>query len=319
MMCKADYAAYVRSIMPDQNSIWKAGTRQKGAVNMRYAQYIMGNLRMLPCLSGVSAGIYFLTYRHKYIYISHGQKQNSRFKVSSPPATGQPQFSSRKSYRSPVRRLKIFRCPRPGPGQVRDGAQGPGGPSACQQQCNGLRLFPTFLLSSAGPARQRRPGSPGTAKARAAAQAQARCRGDAVPSETEIGRPIVETGGSGRTHSGAVRPQDTCTQRGTGAGATGKKTSVITHNGTAESVEAAYEELRSHMLAGSPGGPHSGTVMLLREGIAAWIERRIACRQPAAQSAPPSVPRPLLSDQFHTEIVQVLADIALKHREEMIL
>jgi len=73
------------------------------------------------------------------------------------------------------------------------------------------------------------------------------------------------------------------------------------------------------MLAGSPGGPHSGTVVLLREGIAAWIERRIACRQLAAQSAPPPVPRPLLSDQLHTEIVHVLADIALKHREGMIL
>jgi hypothetical protein len=71
------------------------------------------------------------------------------------------------------------------------------------------------------------------------------------------------------------------------------------------------------MLAGSPGGPYSGTVVLLREGIAAWIERRVACRRLAAQSAP--APRPLLSEKLHTEIVHVLADIALKHREEMIL
>ena len=79
---------------------------------------------------------------------------------------------------------------------------------------------------------------------------------------------------------------------------------------------AAYEELRSYMLAGSPGGPHFGTVVLLREGIAAWIERRATCRGPAAQSATRPASRPLLSE-LHAEIVHVLADIALKSREEM--
>ena len=80
---------------------------------------------------------------------------------------------------------------------------------------------------------------------------------------------------------------------------------------------AAYEELRSHMLAGSPGGSHFGMVVLLREGIAAWIERRSTCRGVAAQSATHSAPRPVLSDELHAEIVHVLADIALKGREEM--
>jgi hypothetical protein len=80
---------------------------------------------------------------------------------------------------------------------------------------------------------------------------------------------------------------------------------------------AAYEELRSHMLAGSPGGPHFGMVVLLREGVAAWIERRAACRGSAAQSATHSAPRPLLFDRLHAEIVHVLAGIVLNGREEM--
>jgi uncharacterized protein YjiS (DUF1127 family) len=71
------------------------------------------------------------------------------------------------------------------------------------------------------------------------------------------------------------------------------------------------------MLAGSPGGAHFGMIVLLREGIAAWIERRAACRELAAQSATHSMPRPALSDELHAEIVHVLADIALKGREEM--
>ena len=79
----------------------------------------------------------------------------------------------------------------------------------------------------------------------------------------------------------------------------------------------AYEELRHHMLAGSPGGAHFGLVVLLREGVAAWIERRTTCRRPAAPSGTQPAPGPLLSDELHAEIVHVLAEIALKSREEV--
>jgi hypothetical protein len=80
---------------------------------------------------------------------------------------------------------------------------------------------------------------------------------------------------------------------------------------------AAYEELRSHMLSGAPGGPHFGTLVLLREGIAAWIECGACCRRVATESATAVTPRPVLSETVHAEIVNVLADIALKRREEM--
>jgi hypothetical protein len=85
----------------------------------------------------------------------------------------------------------------------------------------------------------------------------------------------------------------------------------------ADGAVAAYEELRRDMLAGSPGGPRFGMVVLLREGIAAWLERRATCLRLAAQSATRSAARPVLSDKLHAEIVHVLADIALKNREEM--
>jgi hypothetical protein len=79
---------------------------------------------------------------------------------------------------------------------------------------------------------------------------------------------------------------------------------------------AAYEQLRSHRLAGSPGGPHFGLVVLVREGIVAWIERRAACPGLAAPSATRTASGPLRSDQLHAEMVHVLADIALQGREE---
>jgi recombinational DNA repair protein (RecF pathway) len=86
-----------------------------------------------------------------------------------------------------------------------------------------------------------------------------------------------------------------------------------------EGAVAAYEELRSHLLAGSPSSRHFGLILLLREGIAAWIERCAACSAPPAQSATPqrALAGPLLSEQLAVEIVRVLASIALTGREEM--
>ena len=79
---------------------------------------------------------------------------------------------------------------------------------------------------------------------------------------------------------------------------------------------AAYEQLRRHLLAGSPGGGRFGLAVLLREGVAAWID--LCC--PVADSftntdetvTPPTVP-----PQLHAGIVQILANIALTMTQEM--
>ena len=85
----------------------------------------------------------------------------------------------------------------------------------------------------------------------------------------------------------------------------------------ADGAVAAYEELRRQVLAGSPGGPHSGMIVLLREGVAGWIERSASCPEVAVQSAIRPTPGPLPSNGLHREIVHVLADIALTYREEV--
>jgi recombinational DNA repair protein (RecF pathway) len=87
----------------------------------------------------------------------------------------------------------------------------------------------------------------------------------------------------------------------------------------ADGAVAAYEELRSYILAGSPSSRHFGLVLLLREGIAARIERCAARSAPAARSAAldHAVSAPLASQQLHADMVRVLASIALTGREEM--
>jgi len=101
-----------------------------------------------------------------------------------------------------------------------------------------------------------------------------------------------------------------------------KKTSVITPDppaGRADVAAAAYEELRSHVLSDSPRRGRFGLVLLLREGIASWIDRCVTCSAPVAASAAPdrAVSAPLVSQQLQADIVSVLASIALTGREEM--
>jgi len=88
-------------------------------------------------------------------------------------------------------------------------------------------------------------------------------------------------------------------------------------------VAPAYEQLRRHMLQGSPGGGGFGLAVLLREGIAAWIDRCADCPAPpaparslnpndAAADPPLRLPPPL-----HAGLVQILASIAWTMTQEI--
>jgi hypothetical protein len=81
---------------------------------------------------------------------------------------------------------------------------------------------------------------------------------------------------------------------------------------------AAYEHLRSRVLSGSALNRRLGLVVLLREGIAAWMARGIAGPAPVEVEDNPH-PRDeahLLSDEIHAGVVHVLASIALARKEE---
>ena len=82
---------------------------------------------------------------------------------------------------------------------------------------------------------------------------------------------------------------------------------------------AAYEQLRSHMLQGSPGGGGFGLAVLLREGIAAWIDRCADCRAPAPSLNPNDATAPprRLPPPFHAGLVQILASIAWTMTQEI--
>lgn len=91
--------------------------------------------------------------------------------------------------------------------------------------------------------------------------------------------------------------------------------------GGADAFAAAYEQLRSRVLSGSVSQNHLGLglVVLLREGIAAWMARGFAGLAPVEPQAQPHLrgAAPVLSDEIHAGVVHVLASIAQARREEM--
>ena len=320
MECKWNYAAYVKAIMPDADCGRRETFVSKSPVESIICLLMLIIERLMRCHSPIDPGKYLLTIRRKYIYICHGQKQTFKLKSPKPPAPGQPQPPSGKSCRPAVCRLRFFRPARPRSSQVRDGAQGTDRPPNHQWQRRRFRVYPTLVLPGAGSAQVRRSALLGSAKARAAAKTQAQRRGNGIRSRTEIGRSIIAPGRSGASHHGSLWPQGSRAQCRTGARAPGKKTALIGPDPFAnDGAAAAYEELRGHILAGSPGGQHFGLILLLREGVAVWLERRITAESTAKKLAGPdaSSSKSLISEPLQAELVSVLAGLALIDREEM--
>ena len=77
----------------------------------------------------------------------------------------------------------------------------------------------------------------------------------------------------------------------------------------------AYEMLRAQVLTGSTAGSPTGLLVLLRQGLAAWIARRSACSSPAPAAARTATP--LVGDEIHAAIVRVLASMVLAGQQEV--
>ena len=75
----------------------------------------------------------------------------------------------------------------------------------------------------------------------------------------------------------------------------------------AQASVTAYEALRGHVLAGT--GSHAGLLVLLRQGVAAWMASRWACSDPAPAVARTSTL--IKGEAMPAAMVRVLASMAL--------
>ena len=75
----------------------------------------------------------------------------------------------------------------------------------------------------------------------------------------------------------------------------------------------AYEQLRSDVLEGRSVGGHFGLVVLLREGLAAFMARALAQPQSTLRESAKQRPglRPIVSDEIHGAMIDVLANMAM--------
>ena len=79
----------------------------------------------------------------------------------------------------------------------------------------------------------------------------------------------------------------------------------------------AYEQLRHHVLTGSSHAGHVGLILLMREGVAAWLDHVAAGFTPAEPSKVAAVASPGLHPHLQAGIVAVLADLVWTTRQEM--
>ena len=83
--------------------------------------------------------------------------------------------------------------------------------------------------------------------------------------------------------------------------------------GGGDRPQELYEEIRCLAITGSALGGRHGLVVLLREGLAAWLARRAVCSDPVETESPPDrhVGAAPVTDEIQAGMVRVLASMAL--------
>jgi len=83
----------------------------------------------------------------------------------------------------------------------------------------------------------------------------------------------------------------------------------------AQGAVKAYEALRLHVLAGANNAGDVALMVLLRQGVAGWMARRVACAglPPAAARASTRA----AGEEIHAGVVRVLASMALAAQQEI--
>ena len=84
-----------------------------------------------------------------------------------------------------------------------------------------------------------------------------------------------------------------------------------------DALKIAYETLRTHVLTTATARSATGLVVLLRQGMAAWMAQ---CRSfivcPASPPRPVPKATPVFADEIHASLVQVFASMVLADPQE---
>lgn len=78
-----------------------------------------------------------------------------------------------------------------------------------------------------------------------------------------------------------------------------------------------YEDLRGRAVKGPIGGPRRGLTVLIRDGMAAWMELCAQCSSPTTKETRTTIEgRECGLENVESEVVDVLANMALNQLKE---
>lgn len=196
--CKGNNAACVNGMMPGR--VWTALLRRAPLHHTEHV--ITGGGRQKQLDIGPDIGIIIFTDLLDSFRVTHGRQ---RCQVRGAATTGDAEPTGQKCPGRTISSGRLFRSPRPGPGQVRDAA-----PSADRRpvgygRIGELRFFATIFLSSVIRLRAGRPSRPGATQARSEASAQNHRRSPRIHRRGAPERTIRSIAGTGEADSGSLR------------------------------------------------------------------------------------------------------------------
>ena len=310
--CNVDYASCVIGIMPT-SLLCVACTNCHKTVKLVY--YFWDLVLILLDILQV-CGVIRVTHVKQ-------ESSTSRSEERSAARSWLPASASRTRDRTHLRCFRLFRSARPRSGQVRDAAAGTSRRLVYPRGGRSLRVLPASVLSGSVVVRAWRSLGVGAEENRSPRRAQAKRSGRRFSSRVALRGADARLGRVGRPRPLALRTQRASPQRRASTRALEKKTPLTLHAAPPGDCHhsAEYERLRAHLFEPTIGSSHFALAILLREGVAAWIEANAA---PPASQLPIAVERhacspkalPQISSALRADIVAVMANMVIAIPEE---
>jgi hypothetical protein len=318
-LCKANFAATVKTIMPH---VLAPANPYVVFISSVYRLHI-GCEHQHPTSDltmPIFCGIFNITHLQ---HNPDGPETKVRSQVASASRTRFVEPPIPPGHRRTVSDSRVFRSSRFGTSQIRDAAPSSNRGTAGQPIGECLRVLAPFLLPSAGGLPAGRTPGAHAAEARTEAGTQAHRRSARFPAPGASARSILACGGSEFARPGQVRHQRSSAQHRACLGAESKKNEgnqILTLSVASEGFVARYEQLRNSALSrSSPSASNFGLTLFLRQGMIAWMMHACSCAVPATliQSAIPSHPVSPLRSDVRSQATLILAGIILNQSAEM--
>lgn len=224
------------------------------------------------------------------------------------------QPACRPGHRCRICDTRVFRSPRPRPGQIRDDPPRRSRGPARRDHRRGVPLLAPVVLPGAARVSTAWRGRSVATEARASGRPQAHRRHHGLSPRRTSARAVRPAHGASSPCRRPIRDPRASAQCRAGARATGKKTAVegpqspcVVPHGAVDD----YEGLRRAVLEGTHGDRDLGRALLIRRGMAAWIRAWSTCGAPASSERRPDAEGLPLPAGLRGDVTRLLVTMAL--------